>query len=64
MSESAGTYTVNRQGRITGSALKRRACCLPYSHHRYRPPDADEIAALMHYAEWTQEQFALCISRE
>lgn len=61
MSESAGTYTVNRQGHITGPTLKRRACCLPFSHHRYRAPSADEITALMHYAGWTQEQFAQVI---
>ncbi len=58
MSEPAALYRVSRIATMSGSALKRRPCCLPCSHRRYQPPDADEINALIEYAGWTQQQFA------
>jgi DNA-binding transcriptional regulator YiaG len=58
MSENHATYRVSAKKRLTANALKRRACCKPYSDERYRAPSADEITALIENTGWTQQQFA------
>ena len=58
MSENLPIYSVSTKKRLSPSALKRRACCKPFSDERYRAPSADEIASLIEFSGWTQQQFA------
>lgn len=59
MSEERGTYRAGVAQTI--DAFRNRPCSLPYSNLDYKPPEPEEVDALIKAAGWSQRQAALIV---